>query len=105
MWGDRRLVRPDRFSCHMVGVPFSTDSDSQDDGPQERCMERSTKAAQKQKEAAENQAAETSDTLLPLLDLLDLLDAPLKKLIGAAKKRGYVTHDQINSVAEDVDSE
>jgi RNA polymerase primary sigma factor len=34
-------------------------------------------------------------------------DAAVKKLIGAAKKRGYVTHDQINSVLpfEEVNSE
>src|SRR6266567_8824393 len=30
--------------------------------------------------------------------LLDLSDAAVKKLIRSAKKRGYVTHDQINSV-------
>jgi RNA polymerase primary sigma factor len=65
-------------------------------------MERGTKAAQKQKEAAENEAAEASDTLVPLLDLFD---AAVKKLIRAAKKRGYVTHDQISSVSEEVDSE
>ena len=28
----------------------------------------------------------------------DLSDAAIKKLIRSAKKRGYVTHDQINSV-------
>jgi RNA polymerase primary sigma factor len=39
--------------------------------------------------------------------LLDLLDAAVKKLIRSAKKRGYVTHDQINSVlpSEEVNSE
>jgi hypothetical protein len=30
--------------------------------------------------------------------LLDLSDAAVKKLVRGAKKRGYVTHDQINSV-------
>src|SRR5260370_18494897 len=30
--------------------------------------------------------------------LLGLSDAAVKKLIRTAKKRGYVTHDQINSV-------
>jgi RNA polymerase primary sigma factor len=30
--------------------------------------------------------------------LLDLADGAVKKLIGSAKKRGYVTHDQINAV-------
>jgi RNA polymerase primary sigma factor len=65
-------------------------------------MQRSTKEAQKQKEAAENEAAEASDTPLPLLDMFD---AAVKKLIRAANKRGYVTHDQISSVSEEVDSE
>src|SRR5262245_63931491 len=39
--------------------------------------------------------------------LLDLSDASVKKLIRSAKKRGYVTHDQINSVlpSEEVNSE
>ncbi len=39
--------------------------------------------------------------------LLDLSDAAVKKLIRTAKKRGYVTHDQINSVlpSEEVNSE
>src|SRR5881394_2720655 len=37
----------------------------------------------------------------------DLSDAAIKKLIYSAKKRGYVTHDQINSVlpSEEVNSE
>ena len=41
------------------------------------------------------------------IPLLDLFDAAVKKLIGNAKKRGYVTHDQINALlaAEDVKSE
>src|SRR5438874_7783125 len=39
--------------------------------------------------------------------LLDLSDAAVKKLIRSAKKRGYLTHDQINSVlpSEEVNSE
>src|SRR5215470_9994064 len=39
--------------------------------------------------------------------LLDLSDAAVKKLIRSAKKRGYVTHHQINSVlpSEEVNSE
>src|SRR3984893_17605146 len=39
--------------------------------------------------------------------LLDLSDAAVKKLIRSSKKRGYVTHDQINSVlpSEEVNSE
>src|SRR5262245_34824266 len=70
-------------------------------------MASKTKAAQKEKEkeeAPEKEAAETPDTPLPLLDLSD---AAVKKLIRTAKKRGYVTHDQINSVlpSEEVNSE
>jgi len=66
-----------------------------------------TKAAQKEKEkeeAPEKETPEASDTPLPLLDLSD---AAVKKLIRTAKKRGYVTHDQINSVlpSEEVTSE
>src|SRR5215471_19086477 len=39
--------------------------------------------------------------------LLDLSDAAVKKLIRTAKKRGYVTHEQINSVlaSEEINSE
>src|SRR5947209_6015547 len=65
------------------------------------------KAAPKEKEKEEppeKEAGETPDTPLPLLDLSD---AAVKKLIRTAKKRGYVTHDQINSVlpSEEVNSE
>src|SRR5437870_6521998 len=70
-------------------------------------MASKTKAAQKEKEkeeALEKEASEAPDTPLPLLDLSD---AAVKKLIRTAKKRGYVTHDQINSVlpSEEVNSE
>src|SRR5713101_9305778 len=76
-------------------------------GVQEKCMASKTKAAPKEKEkeeAPEKEIAETPDTPLPLLDLSD---AAVKKLIRTAKKRGYVTHDQINSVlpSEEVNSE
>src|SRR6202158_5137172 len=70
-------------------------------------MASKTKAATKEKEkeeAPEKEAAETPDAPLPLLDLTD---AAVKKLIRTAKKRGYVTHDQINAVmpSEEVNSE
>src|SRR5215831_12160134 len=44
---------------------------------------------------------------LPDSPLLDLSNAAVKKLIRSAKKRGYVTRDQINSVlpSEEVNSE
>ena len=70
-------------------------------------MASKAKAAPKEKEkeeAPEKEVAETPDAPLPLLDLTD---AAVKKLIRTAKKRGYVTHDQINSVlpSEEVNSE
>jgi RNA polymerase primary sigma factor len=76
-------------------------------GVQEKCMASKAKAAAKEKEkeeAPEKETAEAPDTPLPLLDLND---AAVKKLIRTAKKRGYVTHDQINSVlpSEEVNSE
>src|SRR5437763_9669830 len=59
---------------------------------------------EKKEEAPEKEAPDTPDTPLPLLDLSD---AAVKKLIRSAKKRGYVTVDQINSVlpSEEVNSE
>ena len=59
--------------------------------------------ASPQEEVPEKQAPETA----PDRPLLDLSDAAVKKLIRSAKKRGYVTHDQINSVlpSEEVNSE
>src|SRR5215510_6723641 len=70
-------------------------------------MASKAKAAQKEKEkeeTPEKEASETPDTPLPLLDLSD---AAVEKLIRSAKKRGSVTHDQINSVlpSEEVNSE
>src|SRR5262245_23341116 len=69
-----------------------------------------TKAVVKEKEEVKPETPEkegsetTPDTPLPLLDLSD---AAVKKLIRGAKKRGYVTVDQINSVlpSEEVNSE
>src|SRR3984893_17758254 len=53
-------------------------------------------------QAPEQEAAETPETPLPLLDLSD---TAAKKLIRSAKKRGYVTHDQIKSLSQEVNSE
>ena len=63
--------------------------------------------AVKEKEKGKDEAppigtAETTDTLLPLLDLSD---AAVKRLIRIAKKRGYVTHDQVKSLSEELNSE
>ena len=70
-------------------------------------MATKTKAAQKEKkeEAPEKETPEaTTDAPLPLLDLTD---AAVKKMIKLAKKRGYVTYEQINAVlpSEEVTSE
>jgi RNA polymerase primary sigma factor len=45
--------------------------------------------------------------IAPDTPLLDLSDTAVRKLIRSAKKRGYVTHDEINSVltSEEVNSE
>jgi RNA polymerase primary sigma factor len=52
-------------------------------------------------EARENQSVAPPDAR----PLLDLSDAALKKLIRIARQRGYVTHQQVGSVAEEVSSE
>src|SRR5881275_1610907 len=72
-------------------------------------MASKTKTAVKEKEelkpeTPEKETPDTPDTPLPLLDLSD---AAVKKLIRSAKKRGYVTVDQINAVlpSEEVNSE
>src|SRR6266536_3398409 len=70
-------------------------------------MASKAKAAQKEKEKEETPEKETPETPDTPLPLLDLSDAAVKKLIRSAKKRGYVTHEQINSVlpSEEVTSE
>ncbi len=65
------------------------------------------KAALKEKKddgSAEKDAPDAPDAPLPLLDLTD---AAVRKMIKAAKKRGYVTHEQINAVlpSEEVTSD
>src|SRR6476646_6274026 len=64
------------------------------------------KDAEKQpkQDTPEKDTTDTPDNPLPLLDLAD---AAVKQLIRPAKKRGYVTGDQINSVlpSEEVNSE
>src|SRR5579864_3850032 len=55
-------------------------------------------------EPSDKDGAETPDVALPLLDLSD---AAVKKMIKQAKKRGYVTYEQLNAVmpSEEVTSE
>jgi RNA polymerase primary sigma factor len=70
-------------------------------------MASKVKAAVKDKKdeaVPEKDGPETPDAPLPLLDLSD---AAVRKMIKAAKKRGYVTHDQVNAVlpSEEVTSD
>ena len=60
------------------------------------------KGATPQPAAADKEAAETTDS-----PLLDLSDAAVRKMIKNAKKRGYVTYEQLNGVlpSEEVTSE
>jgi RNA polymerase primary sigma factor len=65
-----------------------------------------TKAKAKEQDVApaDKETPETPDSPLPLLDLSD---AAVKKMIKLAKKRGYVTHEQLNAVlpSEEVSSD
>src|SRR5437016_4814069 len=60
------------------------------------------KPQQAKDEAPEKETAETPDS-----PLLDLSDAAVRKMIKSAKKRGYVTYEQLNAVmpSEEVTSE
>ena len=55
-----------------------------------------TKAANQTK--TETDSKPESQTEAPDGPLLDLSDAAVKKLIKTAKKRGYVTYEEINAV-------
>jgi RNA polymerase primary sigma factor len=65
-------------------------------------MASSPKVTPQKDRVPEKGGSEAPDTPLPLLDLSD---AAVKKLIRSAKKRGYVTHDQIDSLSKEVNSE
>ena len=62
-----------------------------------------TKAKENEKPEAEKAAGSEA----PDSPLLDLSDAAVKKLIKTAKKRGYVTYEELNAVlpSEEVTSE
>jgi RNA polymerase primary sigma factor len=66
-------------------------------------MASKTNATPEKEEVPKKEGPETP----PDSPLLDLSDAAVKKLIRSAKKRGYVTHDQINALLslEEVKSE
>jgi RNA polymerase primary sigma factor len=69
-------------------------------------MASKVKEKQKDKDEAPEKDAETATPDAPL-PLLDLSDAAVKKMIKGAKKRGYVTYEQLNAVmpSEEVTSE
>ena len=71
---------------------------------QEKQMATKAKATAAKEEAPEKEAEGAPESPLPLLDLSD---AGVKKMIKAAKKRGYVTYEQLNAVmpSEEVTSE
>jgi RNA polymerase primary sigma factor len=71
---------------------------------QEKKMASKAKAVQAKEEPAEKDAEGAPESHLPLLDLND---AGVKKMIKAAKKRGFVTYEQLNAVmpSEEVNSE
>src|SRR3974390_1650177 len=73
-------------------------------GQEKKEMAAKAKAVQAKDEAREKEADGAPESPLPLLDLSD---AGVKKMIKAAKKRGYVTHEQINAVlpSEEVTSD
>src|SRR3974377_1664453 len=58
-------------------------------------MASKAKATQAKEEAPEKETEGTADSPLPLLDLND---AGVKKMIKAAKKRGFVSFDALNAV-------
>src|SRR5882672_1916271 len=66
-------------------------------------MASKTNATPRKEEVPNKEGPETP----PDSPLLDLSNAAVKKLIRGAKKRGYVTHDQINALlsSEEVKSE
>ena len=66
-------------------------------------MASTIKVTPQKEKIPENEGSE----ILPDSPLLDLSDAAVKELIRSAKKRGYVTHDQINALlsSEEVNSE
>jgi RNA polymerase primary sigma factor len=64
-------------------------------------MASKTEVTPQKEEVAEKEGPETP----PDSPLLDLSDVAIKKLVRSAKKRGYITHAQINSLSKEVNSE
>ena len=98
MWRGRRCHPNDLRVCTAAGSRYGAGS-----ALTVETMANKTKVTPQKDKVPEKEGQETpSDS-----PLLDLSDAAVKKLIRSAKKRGYVTHDQINSVlrSEEVNSE
>src|SRR5262249_6437531 len=89
--------------------PFGLSATGEDRNPARaqrrvwRLMASKTEETPQKEEMLEKDGPET----LPDSPLLDLSDPAVKELIRSAKNRGYVTHDQINSVlpSDEVNSE
>src|SRR5215471_9380076 len=66
-------------------------------------MASTIKVTPQKEKIPENEGSETP----PDRPVLDLLDAAVNALVRTAKKRGYVTHDQINALlsSEEINSE
>jgi RNA polymerase primary sigma factor len=64
-------------------------------------MARKTKLPPKKEETPQNEGP----AFPPDRPLLDLSDAAITTLVHAAKQRGFITHDQINALAKEVNSE
>src|ERR1700710_271830 len=66
-------------------------------------MASKAKATQQKEDGAEKEGPEGA----PVSPLLDLSDAAVRKMIKLAKKRGYVTYENLNAVlpSEEVTSE
>src|SRR5712691_2686871 len=82
----------ERRSSYSVGVYWNSPTSRA--GAQEMLMASKTEATEA---PPQKEVAQTTDTP----PLLDLWDAAVKKLIDTATKRGYVTHDQVNSLANE----
>ena len=87
-------MRPFRAIGYAVGSQSGAGS-----APAVRFMASKTKMTRQKENVPEKEGLETPP------DSLDLSDAAVKKLIHTAKKRGYVTFKQINSLSKEVNSE
>jgi RNA polymerase primary sigma factor len=101
---------PGRLAFGWIGTAAAAGTDAMAKKVQEtktmaaKAVATKAKAVQGKEEAPEKEAEGAPDQPLPLLDLSD---AGVKKMIKAAKKRGYVTYEQLNAVmpSEEVTSE